>query len=147
MDIIALVLLGTLTGNELAVGGFVHPALSRLPDEQHAASARALARIYGKVGPVWYAAAIICLIVAAVRTTPKSSGKALRIVSSVIVAASIILTVARLVPINNRVAAWDLSNLPPDWKSERSKWDKFHAVRILMLLASFSAFATGATRK
>ncbi len=147
MDIITLVLLGTLTGNELAVGGFVHPALSRLPDEQHAASAQALARIYGKVGPVWYAAALLGLVIAAARTKAKNQGKALRIVSGVIVAASIVLTVTRLVPINNRVAAWDLSDLPPDWKSDRSVWDQLHAIRVLMLLASFSAFAAGATRK
>ena len=147
MDVIALVLLGTLTGNELAVGGFVHPALSRLPDEQYAASTQALARIYGKVGPIWYAAAMIILTVAAARAAPERYGRALRIISGVIAAASIIFTVARLVPINNRVAAWELSELPPDWKSDRAEWDKLHAIRILMLLASFSAFATGVTRK
>ena len=147
MDVIALILLGTLTGNELAVGGFVHPVLTRLSDEQHAASAQALAKIYGKVGPVWYAATVIGMIVAAIRATPKSSGKILRILSTVIAVAAIVLTVARLVPINNRVAAWELDKLPPDWKSDRSTWDKLHAVRILMLLSSFFAFIIGANRK
>ena len=90
---------------------------------------------------------MISLIVAAARTPSKSHGKALRVVSGVVAAASIVLTIARLVPINNRVAAWDLTKLPPNWKSDRGEWDNFHAIRILMLLASFSAFATGATRK
>ena len=143
MNILALLLLGTLTGNELAVGAFVHPALSRLPDAVHAASAQNVARIYGKIGPFWYAATLLGLIFLAWRTPSNNSGKLALIISAALMAVSIIFTVALLVPINNRVAAWSLESLPANWKTERARWDALHAMRIAILLFAFIALCLG----
>ncbi len=147
MKILALLLLGTLAGNELAVGAFVHPALSRLPDAQHAAAAQGLARIYGKVGPFWYAATLLVLIFVAWRTSANGAAKLALIASAALVAISIVFTIVGPVPINNRVAAWNLDDLPPNWKADRVRWDKLHAIRVVILLVSLIALAFGATRK
>ncbi len=147
MDILALLLLGTLAGNELAVGAFVHPALTRLTDEQHAAGAQSLARLYGKAGPPWYAATLIALTLLAWRKKAGQPGKPALSASAALLLMSLVLTILRLVPINSRVANWDLSKLPPDWKADRARWDKGHAVRVGILLSSLAAPAYGSARK
>ncbi len=147
MNVLALLLLGTLTGNELAVGVFVHPALSRLSDDQHAAGAQSLARLYGKVGPFWYSATLLALLAAAWRADKKGAGKPMLSLSALLLLASLALTILRLVPINSDVADWDLSALPADWKAKRALWDKRHGVRVGILLLSLAALAYGATRR
>lgn len=145
MTLLALFLLGTLTGNELAIGRFVHPALTRLPDTIHAAVAQALARIYGKVGPPWYAATLLFLILAAVRAPAGHAARTFFIAAVALLIASLVLTLTTLVPINSRVAAWDLQALPEHWKTDRARWDTLHSLRILLLAVSFAALAWGAT--
>lgn len=147
MKLAALLLLGTLTGNELAVSAFVHPALSRLPDEQHAASAQGIARVYGKYAPFWYAATLLALIALAWRTRSDERGKPLFGASAALMVAVLIFTLAGPVPINNRVSTWDLNDLPQNWKQERSRWDGLHVIRVAMLFASLISLAIGTTRK
>lgn len=147
MELIALLLLGTLTGNELAESAFVHPTLSRLTDEQHAASAQGLARVYGKYAPFWYAATLLALIALAWRTPSNEPGKPLFGASAVLMVAVLIFTLVGPVPINNRVSTWDLNDLPSNWKSERARWDLLHALRVAVLFVSLIALALGATRK
>lgn len=104
MNVAALLLLGTLTGNELAVGVFVHLTLSHLPDKAHAEAAQNLARLYGKAGPVWYAAALLALIGAARQADKESTGKPALFLSALLMLSAIALTIGKLVPINNDVA-------------------------------------------
>lgn len=147
MELLALLLLGTLTGNELAVSAFVHPTLSRLPDEQHAASAQGIARVYGKYAPFWYGATLLTLIALAWRTPSNEPGKPFFGASAVLMVAVLIFTLVGPVPINNRVSTWDLNNLPSNWKDERSRWDRLHAIRVAMLLVSLVALVLGTTHK
>ena len=147
MNLLALLLLGTLTGNELAVSAFVHPTLSRLSDEQHAASAQGIARVYGKYAPFWYAATLLTLIALAWRTRSDEPEKSLFVVSAALMTAALIFTLVALVPINNRVSAWDLNDLPQNWKDERSRWDRLHAIRVALLFAALVALVLGTMRK
>lgn len=146
MDILALLLLGTLAGNELAVSAFVHPTLSRLLDEQHAAGAKGLARVYGKVAPFWYAATLLTLIALAWRTPQGQFNKSAFVVSAVLMVTALVLTLTLLVPINNRIANLNLNALSDNWKVDRALWDKFHALRVVLLLLSLAALALGAVR-
>jgi hypothetical protein len=43
------------------------------------------------------------------------------------------------VPINNRVKAWDIPNLPPDWQEQRRRWDQLNAIRVVIIAAAFVA--------
>ncbi len=146
MIVIALLLLGTLTGNELAISAFVHPALARLANTHHIASAQSIARVYGKYAPFWYAATLLALVALIWRTRLIGSEGLLFGVSAVLMVVALALTLIGLVPINNRISSWDLDDLPPNWKSERSRWDMLHAVRVAVLLGSLIALAFGVTR-
>ena len=147
MNFLALLLLGTLTGNELAVSAFVHPVLSSLSDEQHAASAQGIARVYGKYAPFWYAATLLTLIALAWRAPSNEPGKFLFGVSVAFMMAVLVFTLVGPVPINNRVSAWNLNDLPQNWKDERSRWDMLHAIRVAMLFASLVSLVLGTTHK
>ena len=55
LEIAAIVVAGTMTGNEIAVAVFFHPRTSRLEDAVHVRAARTLASALGAVMPFWYA--------------------------------------------------------------------------------------------
>lgn len=146
MTVIALLLLGTLTGNELAISAFVHPALARLADVHHAASAQGIARVYGRYAPFWYVATLLTLVVLVWRTRLIGSEGLLFGASATLMVAALALTLIGLVPINNRVSSWALDDLPSNWKRERSRWDMLHTVRVALLLGSLIALALGAVK-
>jgi hypothetical protein len=142
IDLTAVLVTVLLTGNELAIGVFVHPVLSGLHDAAHAESAKPLAQLLGKVMPFWYAGALL-LVVASLFTRARGSWSWWACLScAALLAATVPLSLTCLVPINNRVAAWDLGALPADWKSDRRRWDRYHAIRIVILvLASVAIVA------
>jgi hypothetical protein len=146
MSILALLLLGTLTGNEIGVGAFVYPSLSRLPEVAHAASVQILARLYGKVAPVWYVASLVSLVAQTVVTPPAAPSRIAFIVSSALFLAALLFSFVGPVPINNRIAAWDLNALPANWKTECARWNTLHAIRTVMLLLSLLSLAWGVTQ-
>lgn len=134
----AIITAGTMVGNELAVAAFVHPNLSRLDDQTHSQVAQALARTFGRIMPIWYAATLI-LNIAVIFTahTPWNLTWWLACTSALLFAISIGYTILGLVPINNRVSDWNLNRLPPDWQKQRQRWDFLHNIRVILLFAAF----------
>src|SRR6266513_448110 len=55
LEIAAVVVAGTMTGNEIAVAVFFYPRISRLEDTVHVRAAQTLASVLGTVMPFWYA--------------------------------------------------------------------------------------------
>jgi len=55
LEVAAIVVAGTMTGNELAIAAVVHPRISRLDDTTHLRTAKTLAVALGAVMPFWYA--------------------------------------------------------------------------------------------
>ncbi len=43
-----------------------------------------------------------------------------------------------LVPINNRGKTWTPGNRPEDWKEQMNRWDRFHDVRVAVIIAAFA---------
>jgi uncharacterized membrane protein len=46
-----------------------------------------------------------------------------------------------LVPINSRVATWSREGVPADWKQQVRRWDRFHYVRVAVIVLAFALFA------
>ncbi|HTO54685.1 MAG TPA: DUF1772 domain-containing protein [Myxococcota bacterium] len=139
IDVVAVLATSFLTGSELAIGVFVHPVLSRLRDAAHAEAAKPLAQLLGKVMPFWYAAALLSVVASLLTRTVGTGSWWACLSSSALLAVTVPFSLIWLVPINDRVAAWDLNALPSDWKRDRKSWDQYHSVRIVMLvLASFA---------
>jgi hypothetical protein len=54
LNVVAIVVAGSMVGCELAIAAFIHPSLDKLRDEAHLPAARAIARVMGTVMPVWH---------------------------------------------------------------------------------------------
>lgn len=134
VEVLAVLVVGTMVGSEFAVAAFLHPIVGRLPgDAFHAARAES-SRLLGKVMPFWYAVALVLLVLAAVLTRHP-----LIVVAAGVMATVLLLTVTALVPINNRIAAW--SDHPPAEDSAgrdlAARWDRLHWLRVALLAVLF----------
>jgi len=135
--LLALLVSGTMVGNEIAVGLFVHPRLDGLPDAVYAPARVALARAFGAIMPFWYAATLL-LTVAVAGTLRGSPVFILALIAAGIEGAVIVATVLFLAPLNARIAAWDVDDLADDWRTEAARWDKMHFARIGFLGLAFA---------
>jgi Domain of unknown function (DUF1772) len=134
--IVALVLTGPLVGVELGVAAFTNPLASKLPDDAYRVFRSGGSRLLGALMPFWYIGTLAVLIAGAV-----VSRNPLAIVSVALMAAALLLTITRLVPINNRIGAWR-SNDEVN-RDLASRWDRLHWVRVGLLIAMFTLLAVG----
>lgn len=132
--IVALVLTGPLVGVELGVAAFTNPLVSKLPDDAYRAFRSGGSRLLGALMPFWYVGAVVVLVASAVM-----SQSVLTIVAVALMGVVMVLTVAVLVPINNRIAAWR-SNEDVN-RDLAGRWDRLHAVRVGLLVAMFVLLA------
>jgi uncharacterized membrane protein len=137
LEVAAIVVAGTMTGNEIAVAVFFHPRISRLEDTVHAQAAQTLARALGAVMPFWYALTfLLSLAVTFLAHSAWSKSWSLALGATVLWAMVIVYTVLLLVPINNQIARWRPDSLPANWRALRRRWDMLHAIRVCFLTAA-----------
>ena len=134
LNVMAILVAGLMVGCELSIAAFLHPTLDMLPDDVHQPAASAIARVMGAVMPFWYALTFL-LTLAEVVIRWHSSGRlpVWIAASAVLWMLVIVYTITTLVPINNRIASWEKSTPPADWKSYRSRWDLLHRWRVVLL--------------
>jgi hypothetical protein len=143
-DIATATVATMMAGNELAVAAFVHPQLRKLSNQAHAQVAPLLASSLGKAMPLWYGLALALILGAAFEHRPISNGPGLLIASAgVIWAATIVFTIAMLVPINNRIARLNPQRPHDGWLTDRARWDRLHRIRVVLLVVSVLLLLTG----
>ena len=147
LNVVSIIVAGLMVGCELAIAAFVHPTLDRLPDKAHLPVASALARVLGRFMPFWYA--LVCLLALAEAWFQWRQAGRLPvwiIASAVLWALAIVYSVTALVPINHRIATWEKETPPADWKTFRSKWDRRHRRRVVLLAIAFAFLIAGILR-
>jgi hypothetical protein len=138
--LILVVSTGTLLGNEFSIGFLIHPALSRTDDERFLPAIQVFAKLFGKIMPFWMAAtSLLHLVLLVVTWNWPAISTVLLLVATLLWLIIIIFSVVGPVPINNRVKAWDIQNLPSDWREQRRRWDQLNAIRVVMIVAAFLA--------
>jgi Domain of unknown function (DUF1772) len=143
-DIIAATVTGMMVGNEFAIAAFVHPPLLGLGGLTHARIAAPLARTLGGAMPFWYGLALLLILGAAYEHRPISTGPGLLIaIAAAVWAATIVFTVATLVPINNRIARLNPEQPYPTWLHDRARWDRLHRIRVALLIIALLLLLTG----
>ena len=135
LDIITITSAGLMAGNELAVSAFVNPALRRLDSGPQAQALSILARSLGRAMPVWYGLCLALLALESFLRRHQTTLAAL-LTAAVIWVGAIILSIAVLVPINNRIASLNKGAPAPGWERDHRKWDVLHRVRILLLVVA-----------
>ncbi len=140
LNVVTMIVAGSMVGSELAIAAFVHPTLDKLPDDVHLQATSAIARVLGKFMPFWYML-VLLLTVTELGIQWHQSG---RLPIWIATAAglwmlAILYSVTALVPINNRLK----SNPPPDWKMCRRRWDLLHRWRVFLLMTAFAFLIVG----
>jgi hypothetical protein len=137
-----------MVGSELAIAVLVHPTLDKLPDGIHLPAASALARVLGKYMPFWYILVFLLTLAEAIIQW-RQSGRLLVLfaTSTILWMLAILYTVTVLVPVNNRIASWDKSTPPPEWKIYRRRWDLLHRWRVVLLTIAFTFLVVGCFSK
>lgn len=133
----AILVLGLLTGNELAIA-LIHPVLSDLPDSTHIASVQGIGRRYGRLMPIWMALCLVLCAIVTVFLPLWSLSQRFAATATLLMLVSIVFSLVGPVPINNRIVRWQLQQLPSNWKQERDRWDQFHCIRVGILAVAFS---------
>jgi hypothetical protein len=143
LELAAIVVAGTMVGNELAVAIFFHPRISALDDATHVLAAQALAAALGRAMPFWYALTLLLSAAVAFFARPAGApGHWPAVAAAGLFAAMIIYTVLLPVPINNQVARLQPESLPANWRELRRRWDMLHAVRVCVLFLALVLLVT-----
>lgn len=148
LNVVAIIVAGLMVGSELAVAAFVHPTLDKLPDDVHLPVATALARVQGRFMPFWYILVFLLTLAEALIGWRQSGRLPIWFATSAILWLLVSLySVTALVPINNRIASWEGSTRPADWKTYRSRWDLLHRWRVVLLTIAFAFLIVGSVSK
>ncbi|WP_020495002.1 DUF1772 domain-containing protein [Sciscionella marina] len=142
LGVLAVLSTGLLVGVELSVVAVVHPILARMPGDSALLGRVAGARRMGRLMPFGYAAATGCTVLLTA-VEPGGQGARWSLAAAILLALSIVLSVALLVPINNRAAGWEPGRVPADWRAQLRRWDRLHYLRLAIIGTGFVLLVLG----
>ncbi|MEU1126809.1 DUF1772 domain-containing protein [Streptomyces sp. NPDC005899] len=140
LAVTTVIVAGMMVGVEFAVAVFLNPILDRLPDNGGLAARSDGARLLGRVMPFWYIGSVALGTVWAVLAWGEE-GAPLVAAGAGMLVLSVVMSILLLVPINSRVATWSHAGVPEDWKEQMGRWDRFHYVRVAVIVLGFALFA------
>lgn len=137
LEVFTTVVVGVMVGVEFSVAFVINPILNALPDDSGLRGRAHGGRMLGAVMPVWY---ITSLVLVAVWTIAgwHHHGAGLVVTAGALLILSVIMSILLLVPINNRGKTWTPDNRPADWKQQMNRWDRYHYVRVAVIIAAFA---------
>jgi len=144
LAVIAATVAGIMVGVEFAVAVFVNPMLLRLPVGSAIEARADGGRVLGRVMPFWYIASLILIAALAVAAKGGTATGA-AIAAAALFAVSVVLSIALLVPINNRSKTWTADDHPDDYREQSQRWDRLHYLRVAILVAGFVLTLVAAT--
>lgn len=137
LEVFTTVAVGVMVGMEFSVAFFVNPILDGLPGDNGLRGRTHGARLLGAVMPFWYIGSLVLVAVWAAAGW-NHHGAGLVVTAAALLILSVAMSVLLLVPINNRVKTWTADGLPADWKQQMNRWDRFHYVRVAVIIAAFA---------
>jgi uncharacterized membrane protein len=139
LQILAVVVLGLMTGSELNVAAFAHPAFNRQSLEVHIPMRSWFAAVFGRVMPFWMAGStLLNLLLLLPFEHLGDSAWHLAAISLAIQCCAVAFSLVGPVPINNRIAKWTTGSLPNDWRALEHRWDLYHWLRTSGLVVAFA---------
>ncbi|MFJ3958015.1 anthrone oxygenase family protein [Arthrobacter sp. NPDC090010] len=142
--VLAVTVVGLMVGVEFSVAFVINPILRALPLEACIEARAHGGRMLGRVMPFWYFGSLVLIAVLAILTWGGPAATA-GVIAVVLMAASVVLSIALLVPLNNRGKHWTAENHPADWRELQQRWDRLHYLRVAVIVAAFILVAVAAT--
>ncbi|MCK2236283.1 MULTISPECIES: DUF1772 domain-containing protein [unclassified Crossiella] len=140
LAVVTVVVVGVMVGVEFSVALVINPILNALPEDSAQRGRAHGGRMLGAVMPFWYIGSLILSAAWAIAGW-QHPGTGLVVIAAALLIVSVIMSVLLLVPINNRGKTWTVENRPADWKEQMNRWDRFHYVRVAVIIAAFALLA------
>ncbi|MFF0561540.1 anthrone oxygenase family protein [Streptomyces sp. NPDC004266] len=144
LEVFTTVVVGVMVGVELSVAFVVNRILDALPEDSGQLGRAHGGRMLGAVMPVWYIGSLVLSAVWAIAGWDRP-GAGLVVTAGALLILSVIMSILLLVPINNRSKTWTAENRPEDWKEQLNRWDRFHYVRVAVIIAAFTLLVAALT--
>ncbi|MFE7216081.1 anthrone oxygenase family protein [Streptomyces sp. NPDC001698] len=137
LEVITTVVVGLMVGVEFSVAFVMNPIFNALPEDSNQLAHSHGGRMLGAVMPVWYIGSLVLVAIWAVAGW-HHHGTGLVVTAAALLIVSVIMSILLLVPINNRGKTWTPDNRPEDWKEQMKRWDRYHYVRVAVIIAAFA---------
>ncbi|MFJ7086487.1 anthrone oxygenase family protein [Streptomyces griseus] len=137
LEIVTTVIVGLLVGVEFSVAFVINRILNALPDDSTQLGRSHGGRMLGAVMPFWYIGSMVLSAIWAIAGWGKE-GIGLVVTAGGLLLVSVVMSILLLVPINNLGKTWTPENRPADWKEQMNSWDRYHYIRVAVLIAAFT---------
>lgn len=137
LEVVTTVSVGVMVGVEFSVAFVMNRIFNALPEDSGQLGRAHGGRMLGAVMPVWYITSVVLVAVWAI-VGWHNPGAGLVVTAGALLIVSVIMSILLLVPINNRGKTWTPENRPADWKEQMNRWDRFHYVRVAVIIAAFT---------
>jgi uncharacterized membrane protein len=144
LEVLTIVVVGVMVGVEFSVAFVLNPIFTALPEDSGQLGRAHGGRMLGALMPFWYIGSLILSAIWAIAGWHRP-GAVLVVIAAALLIVSVLMSVLLLVPINNRGKTWTPENRPEDWKEQMNRWDRFHYVRVAVLIAAFAVLAAALT--
>jgi uncharacterized membrane protein len=141
LEVFATVAVGMMVGVEFSVLFVMNPILNALPEDSRQLGHAHGGRMLGAVMPFWYIGSLVLVAVWAIAGWHHHS-TGLAVTAGALLLLSVVMSLLLLVPINNRNKTWTPGNRPADWKEQLNRWNRFHYVRVAVIIAAFALLVT-----
>jgi uncharacterized membrane protein len=143
-EVFTTVVVGVMVGVEFSVAFIMNRILDALPEDSGQLGHAHGGRMLGALMPFWYMGSLVLSALWAVAGW-HHHGAGLVVTAAGLLIVSVVMSVLLLVPINNRGKTWTPESRPEDWKEQMNRWDRFHYVRVAVIVAAFALLATALT--
>ncbi|MEU5303926.1 DUF1772 domain-containing protein [Streptomyces noursei] len=144
LEVVTTVVVGVMVGVEFSVAVVINRILDALPEDSGQLGRAHGGRMLGAVMPVWYMGSLVLVGIWAIAGW-HHHGTGLVVTAGALLILSVIMSILLLVPINNRGKTWTPENRPADWKQQMKRWDRYHYVRVAVLIAAFALLVASLT--
>ncbi|RSS59730.1 DUF1772 domain-containing protein [Streptomyces sp. WAC01280] len=137
LQVFTTVVVGVMVGVEFSVAFVINRILDALPEDSGQLGRAHGGRMLGAVMPVWYISSLVLVAVWAIAGW-SDQGTGLVVTAGALLIVSVLMSVLLLVPINNRSKTWTPEDRPADWKEQGDRWDRYHYVRVAVIIGAFA---------
>lgn len=141
LEVFTTVIVGLMVGVEFSVAFVMNRIFNALPEDSDQLARAHGGRMLGAVMPFWYIGSLVLSAVWAIAGWDRP-GAGLVVIAAALLIVSVIMSLLLLVPINNRGKTWTPENRPADWKEQMNRWDRYHYVRVAVIIAAFAFLVT-----
>ncbi|MFF7365263.1 anthrone oxygenase family protein [Streptomyces sp. NPDC008125] len=141
LEVVTTVIVGLMVGVEFSVAFVMNRIFNALPEDSGQLARAHGGRMLGALMPFWYIGSLVLSAVWAI-TGWDRPGAGLVVIAAALLIVSVIMSLLLLVPINNQGKTWTPENRPADWKEQMNRWDRYHYVRVAVIVAAFAFLVT-----